>query len=57
MSYWIFKIIWVPILASIWLAGFAVVIVMLKDCGWDVPIRWISIIGIIALIADGMMNP
>lgn len=56
MAYWIFKIIWIPILTTIWMSGFAVVLLMLKETGWDVPFRWLSIIGIVALFADSMVN-
>lgn len=56
METWIFKIIWVPIACILGMCASAILTVMMKDIGWDVPFRWLVIIGAIALFADQYLN-
>ena len=56
MTTWIFKLIWIPALSIIWACGFAVVLLILKDVGWTVPFRWLTIIGVLAFVADRLVN-
>ncbi len=56
MEAWIFKIVWMPIFIIVIMCASAVIGVMVKDTGWDVPFRWLCIIGLIAFIADKAVN-
>lgn len=56
MSAWIFKLIWIPILGTISLIAMGVVALIFKEVGWDVPFRWLFLIGGLALIADSVVN-
>jgi hypothetical protein len=56
MGEWIFKLIWVPIAVMITMCASVVLTVMFKDIGWDVPFRWLCIIGLVAYVADRMVN-
>lgn len=56
MSAWIFKIIWVPIALSLAVCSVGIFVFILKEAGWDVPFRWLTVIGLIAIIADRAVN-
>lgn len=56
MSAWIFKIIYMPIMVVLSMASVAVLLVIFKDVGWDVPFRWLVIICGIAYVADYFVN-
>lgn len=56
MEQWIFKVIYYPIFFFIIVASLAVIGLIFKDTGWNVPYRWIVIIGVIAYIADNFVN-
>jgi hypothetical protein len=56
IEYLIFKIIYIPIFFILGLCASAVLFLMLAESGWDVPIRWICIVAIIAAIADYVVN-
>ena len=57
MSEWMFKIIWVPLAALVGIALFGILAVVLNGAGWNVPFRWMCIIGVLAYFADKAVNP
>lgn len=57
MSYWIFKAIWMPIAGIIGVCCIGILIAILNEVGWDVPFRWLLIIGGLAMLADSVVNP
>lgn len=56
MKRWIFKLIYYPIWLINIVATGAVLILIIKDAGWNVPFRWMCIIGGTAYIADIFAN-
>jgi len=56
MKEWIFKIIYWPIIATVMLACIGILTLMLKDTGWEQPLRWLCIIAVFAYIADFYVN-
>lgn len=57
MSYWIFKLIWIPLFTFITIVLLAIASWIARDVGWEQPFRWMVLIGTIAYIADRMVNP
>ena len=56
MSFWIFKIIWMPILAILFLCASAVLIFIFKEVGWEQPYRWLVIVFAVSYAADVAIN-
>lgn len=52
MRYWIFKVIYIPILFIIFTCLFAIFYMVFKDTGWEQPFRWLCIVAFIAAWAD-----
>ena len=56
MSSWIFKAIYYPITFLIVLAMSGFLVKLISEVGWDVPIRWLLIINMLAIIAEYFVN-
>lgn len=56
MTQWIFKIIYLPITLALLGVAIIVLIHMLSEVGWDVPLRWLVVIGAMAAAADYFVN-
>lgn len=57
MSYWIFKIIWMPLAFMVGMVSVGIIVWIAKDVGWQQPFRWMIIIGAVAYAADKAVNP
>lgn len=56
METWIFKLIYYPIFITLGMVSAGVLIFMLKEVGWDVPLRWLCLIALLAYAADYYVN-
>ena len=56
MGQWIFKAIYIPITAMIFIACMIVLVEIVKGAGWNAPFRWLLIINVIAATADIFMR-
>lgn len=56
ISYWIFKVIYMPIFFILMVAASVVLVEIFKGTGWDVPFRWLCLIGMFAAFADWWVN-
>ena len=52
-----FKAIWIPLGVSVAIVLMGILTVIVRDCGWEVPFRWMVIIGVLAYFADKAVNP
>lgn len=51
------KAIWIPSLTLIFSIGLYVAILMFKEMGWDVPFKWLFVIGFAAIMLDMGVKP
>lgn len=56
MSDWIFKIIYIPIIAVIFIANGAIITMVVKDTGLHQPYTWLLIIGGVAVFAEWVVK-